>query len=371
MKIHRFDPQEICTAGWQSLQAATPQAGAARAPASLACVALLAAALAAPGSAAGATSPAGSDQRAGATQPAAAQGTSRMKAYRGLRASQVIGMSVRNPQGNNLGQISDMIVNLDTGDVHYALLKFDPGIFEGEKLYAVPTTELRMAPDRDDMVYNMSRERLERAGFDRNELDRRWRDRGFFTNLDRVWGRTLPPTTSARAYRASALIGKDVKSRNGEDIGEIEELVIDMANQRVHYAVMEFDPGWTTAGRNYVFPLRSFELGANREDLVLAVDKSLLRSMKNFDADRYGRLSEPAWVADVDRALINTRPMARTSAAGNDRREANAGDRDSVSARTTGGDYRGGVGSYAGTGADRGMGSDAGLQARAPRSDRN
>ena len=58
-------------------------------------------------------------------------------------------MEVQNPQGQDLGKISDMVVNMNTGDVRYAVLEFDPGIFKGEKLFAVPTKQLRMAPDPD------------------------------------------------------------------------------------------------------------------------------------------------------------------------------------------------------------------------------
>lgn len=61
-------------------------------------------------------------------------------------------MEVQNPQGQDLGKISDMVVNMNTGDVRYAVLEFDPGIFKGEKLFAVPTKQLRMAPDRDTIT---------------------------------------------------------------------------------------------------------------------------------------------------------------------------------------------------------------------------
>ena len=95
----------------------------------------------------------------------AAAGTSKTEAsknYRALRASKVIGMKVQNPQGQDLGKISDMVVNMNTGDVRYAVLEFDPGILQGEKLFAVPASQLRMAADRDTISYNMSQDKLER-----------------------------------------------------------------------------------------------------------------------------------------------------------------------------------------------------------------
>lgn len=236
-----------------------------------------------------------------------------MKPYRGLRASQVIGMSVRNSKGVNVGQIRDMIVDMNTGKVRYAMLAFDPGIFQGEKLFAVPTTELRMASDRDDMVYDMNRERLERAAVERSAWDSLWRSPDYLGNLDRAWG-IRQPSEGMRAHRVSDLLGKDVNARSGEDIGEIEELVIDMANQRVHYAVLEFDPSWASPEQNYAFPLRAFNLTRDKDELVLDVDKATVRSMKSFTDDRYANLNDRVWVADVDRYLVLVVPTSSSSA---------------------------------------------------------
>ncbi|MCY7370637.1 MAG: PRC-barrel domain-containing protein, partial [Polaromonas sp.] len=85
------------------------------------------------------------------------------KGYRALRASKLIGMKVQNPQGHDLGNISNMVVNMNTVDVRFVVLEFDPGIFKSEKLFAVPTTQLRMAADSDTISYKMTADKLEKA----------------------------------------------------------------------------------------------------------------------------------------------------------------------------------------------------------------
>jgi hypothetical protein len=47
----------------------------------------------------------------------------------------------------------------------------------------------------------------------------------------------------------------DAKSRSGQDIGEMEVLVVNMATQKVHYAVLAFDPIRSTPEKHYAFPL--------------------------------------------------------------------------------------------------------------------
>ncbi|MBA2723629.1 MAG: PRC-barrel domain-containing protein [Methylibium sp.] len=228
--------------------------------------------------------------------------------YRGVRASEMIGMSVRNPKGNNIGEIGDMIVDMKTGDVRYAILKFDPGILQGEELYAVPTTELRIAADRDDVVYNMSEAKLERAKIDRAGWDDGiWDDPDYLAKLDTVQG-IKQPSRGARAHRASDLIGKDVNSKSGEKIGEIEELIVNMATQKVHYAVLEFDPSLASPEQNYAFPLTSFNLTDGKDELVLDITKTKLQAMKSFPDSRYENLNDRVWVADIDRYFVTVLP---------------------------------------------------------------
>jgi sporulation protein YlmC with PRC-barrel domain len=256
----------------------------------------------------------GSRTNTGASQAGATQSTN----YRALRASEVIGKSVRNPQGNDIGKIDDMVVDMNTGDVRYAILSFDPGILSSEKLLPVPVSELRMAADRDDIVYNVSRDKLERSAIDRSEWNENFlRDPARVGRIDTAAGTRA---AQGRLQRASDLIGQNVKSRSGEAIGELEELVVNMAQQKVHYAVMGFDASWAPGTeKRYVLPLRVFDQAADRNELVLDVDKSKLQAMKAFAENDYRNLNDRALVSDVDRYFVTVLPTivsTRTSNAG-------------------------------------------------------
>lgn len=226
--------------------------------------------------------------------------------YSAVRASKMIGMKVRNNQEKSLGEIKDLIVNMNTGDVRYAVLEFDPGIFQGERLFAVPTNQFQMAGSRDGLVYNMTRERLENARVDRASWDKR--EPLNTDNLDRNWG-VAKATDGARAHRASDLIGKDVNSRNGQDIGDVKDLVINLANQKVHYAVLAFDPGWTSPEELYAFPLSAFSPTADNDKVVLDIDKARLQRMKSFTNSDFARLNDPNWTADMDRYFVTVLPV--------------------------------------------------------------
>lgn len=251
-----------------------------------------------------------SQQLAMQQKSAGAQSSEKQNAehYRGMRASELIGQDVKSPQGNNLGEISDLIIDMNSEKVRYAILAFDPGIFSGERLFAVPTTELRWGKEKNDIVYDMKRERLEKASVEKSRWPDAARDRDYLGNLDRAYG-IAQPSQNRRAFRAGELLGKDVNGRQGEEIGEIRDLVIDMNAQRVHYAVLSFDPGWTAPEKLYAFPLTAFRFADGKDELALDIDKSRLQAMRSFDQKLWATYATPVFVTDVDRYLVTVTPL--------------------------------------------------------------
>jgi sporulation protein YlmC with PRC-barrel domain len=252
-------------------------------------------------------------QKPTATQSTQKQQAAQKQSYRGMRATQLIGMDVKSPEGKKLGEISDLIVDMNSANVRYAILAFDPGIFSGERLFAVPTSELRSGRGKNEVVYNMSRERLEKAGVEKNRWPGAVRDRDYLAGLDRTYG-VVQPSEQRRAYSASELLGKDVNGRGGDDIGEIRDLVIDMNGQRVHYAVLAFDPSWAAPEKLFAFPVSAFRFTDGKDELAVDVDKSRLQTMRSFDQRIWTGFATPAFVTDIDRYLITITPVSADSA---------------------------------------------------------
>src|SRR5262249_5010940 len=99
------------------------------------------------------------------------------------RASKLIGADVENPQGKNLGDIKDVVLD-NQGQIRYAVLSFGGFMGMGEKYFAVPWPALRAVEgqqpaERDRFVLNVDQEKLKKApGFDKNNwpnmADRSW-----------------------------------------------------------------------------------------------------------------------------------------------------------------------------------------------------
>jgi sporulation protein YlmC with PRC-barrel domain len=86
-----------------------------------------------------------------------------------LSASSLIGDGVRNSAGEDLGTIKDMVLDLDGGNVVYAVLSFGGFLGLGDKLFAIPWDSLNIDMQNRVVVLDVPRDRLENApGFDRD-----------------------------------------------------------------------------------------------------------------------------------------------------------------------------------------------------------
>ena len=96
-----------------------------------------------------------------------------------LSASTLTGDSVRNPQGESLGKIEDLMIDLDYGQIAYAVLSFGGLLGFGDKLFAVPWGAMTLDMDSHEFVLDVDKDKLENApGFDKDnwpEMSQEWR----------------------------------------------------------------------------------------------------------------------------------------------------------------------------------------------------
>src|SRR3954471_13556763 len=85
------------------------------------------------------------------------------------RASQIIGKKVVNLEGENVGEIKDLMVNYTDGNVTYAVMSFGGILGIGDKLFAVPWVSLTYDRENDSLLMKANKELLKNApGFDKN-----------------------------------------------------------------------------------------------------------------------------------------------------------------------------------------------------------
>ncbi len=220
---------------------------------------------------------------------------------RDFRASDVIGMSVQNPQGEDLGEIHDLVVDINNGRVHYAVLSFGGFLGLGEKLFAYPVSLFRMGRDWSEVVLDIEREKLENApGFERNAWPD-WNSTEYRDTIDRHYGNEVrQPAQNARFVRASRVLDGEVRTAGGDDVGDVEDVVVNLREGRVRFAVVSFDPGWLQIERDVALPMKAFNAQREGDDLVVRVDRQRLRDAPVFDTSSW-RGYDPSYQGYVDR----------------------------------------------------------------------
>jgi sporulation protein YlmC with PRC-barrel domain len=83
----------------------------------------------------------------------------------------IIGSKVINVKGETLGKIKDLVVDIDTGRIVYAVLESGGFLGIGDKLLPVPWESLASLPSEGIFFLNRSKEQMEKApAFDKNNL---------------------------------------------------------------------------------------------------------------------------------------------------------------------------------------------------------
>ena len=96
-----------------------------------------------------------------------------------MGADTLSGNDVYNQKDEDLGDIKEIMLNMRTGRVSYAVLSFGGFLSLGEKLFAVPWEALTLDTKNKRFVLNVEKNRLENApGFDKdkwpNMADQTW-----------------------------------------------------------------------------------------------------------------------------------------------------------------------------------------------------
>lgn len=234
------------------------------------------------------------------------QSTQAQQQMQDVRASRLIGTAVEGTDGKRLGEIEDLVIDLNNQRVQYAVLGYGGFAGIGEKLFAYPVSALQPA-EEGRLRLNVSEQKLKDApGFDRKNWPD-WADQQYRDSVDQYYGQAQPVKTDEdpRYVRASDFIGMDIEDRSSQDIGEVEDLVVNMQDGTLHYVLVEFDD-WHQANddRLYALAPAAFRGDAIKDDdFHLNMDRQELASAPSITKDRLNNINDQQWTADVKRYL--------------------------------------------------------------------
>jgi sporulation protein YlmC with PRC-barrel domain len=106
---------------------------------------------------------------------------------------------------------------------------------------------------------------------------------------------------------AATLIGDDVCDKEGEFLGVLKEVMLDMRTGRIAYAVLSSGGLLSLGTKLFALPWRALRLDTSNRCLVLDVKKESLADAPGFDPDRWPDLEDPTW-ANLIHSYYGTKP---------------------------------------------------------------
>lgn len=102
-----------------------------------------------------------------------------------------------------------------------------------------------------------------------------------------------------RVLSASTLKGDRVVNRQGDDLGKIEELMVDLDNGRIAYAVLSFGGFLGMGDKLFAIPWQALSIDTVEKRFILGVDKELLKQAAGFDKNKWPNMADPAWGVQI------------------------------------------------------------------------
>lgn len=103
-----------------------------------------------------------------------------------------------------------------------------------------------------------------------------------------------PEVMSASSFEAEKVV-----TPQGETLGEIEAIMLDVRGGRIAYAVLAVGGLLGIGEKFFAIPWRSLTLDTDNKQFILDVDKERLKNAPGFDKDHWPAMADRSWATQV------------------------------------------------------------------------
>lgn len=102
-----------------------------------------------------------------------------------------------------------------------------------------------------------------------------------------------------RLMSAGTLVGDEVANHDGEKLGRIEEIMLDVPRGRIAYAVLASGGFLGFGDKYFAIPWNALTLDAENKCLRLDIDKARLEQAPGFDKDHWPSMADETWAREI------------------------------------------------------------------------
>lgn len=213
-------------------------------------------------------------------------------------AKKLMGRAIHDSQDQKIGDLKDMVVDLESGHVLYGIVSAGGFLGIGDELTAVPPGAFTSSSEQK-LTMNVDKEKLKAAPRFTKDYDSKPGDPEFVKQIHQHFGQSMGWEGSFNnVHKASEVIGMNVKSVSDQKIGDIKDLGIDLPAGRVTFAILGAGGFVGVGEKDYVLPPNAFTLGSDKKSLVSDMDKEKLKNSPQFN-NNWTQLSDRRFAAQI------------------------------------------------------------------------
>jgi sporulation protein YlmC with PRC-barrel domain len=108
---------------------------------------------------------------------------------------------------------------------------------------------------------------------------------------------------AAKTFRASKLTGMNVRNMQGEELGTINDFVIDVQTGKVQYAAMSVGGLLGVGDKLFAVPFAQlkFDHGQDEMFFVLDMSKEKIAAAPGFNQNDWPDFADPSWATKIDK----------------------------------------------------------------------
>ncbi len=109
----------------------------------------------------------------------------------------------------------------------------------------------------------------------------------------------LKKATKPFVLSAGTLNGNPIKNSKDEDLGKLEELMIDLDEGRISYAVVSFGGFLGLNSKFFAIPWGLLRVDTENECVRLDIDREILENAPGFDKNDWPDTPTREWLANI------------------------------------------------------------------------
>lgn len=211
-------------------------------------------------------------------------------------ANQVFGHEVISSDGQKVGNLNNLVIDLESGRILYGVIGTSKG-----RVGIAPQLFTETLPVNNALKVNATKAKIDGAPqFGAVDKPGEW---GQASYVDQVYtyfgqspwwqGKTAANTGSFHnVHKASEVVGMKVENVSNQNVGQIKNVAVDLPAGRVVYVVFAPDSSLNLGNNYYLLPPQAVTLSPDQKNLVSDISAQKLANAPHFASNSWPNLSD-------------------------------------------------------------------------------